>query len=111
MKIKTTFSEFISLGDIKAVKAHAKEQKSELECIVRESIRAVEEALNIKFLDEIKEVEATYYNAWERPVISVSGRATDNKTDVHERGHWLFVEAYKTLDECGCAANIYRREA
>lgn len=26
-------------------------------------------------------------------------------------GYWLFVEAYKTLDENGCAANIYRREA
>lgn len=111
MKIQVAYSEYITLADIKAVKAFAKEQKPELESIAHETIHAIEEALDIKFLDEIKEVKATYYNAWKRPVISVSGRATDNKISVHEPGHWLFVEAYKTLDEGACAANIYRREA
>lgn len=111
MKIKVTFSDLITVGDIKAVKAYAKEQKPELENIVRESIKAAEEYLNISFLYEIREVEATYYNTWKRPVISISGRATDNNVEVNEPGHWLYVEAYKCLDEAGCAGNIYRREA
>lgn len=111
MKIKVTYSEFITAKDIKAVKALAKEQKPELENIVHESVRAIEEDLNIRFLDEIKEAEATYYNNWERPVISISGIATDRSIDIREPGHWVYVEAYKTLDENGCSANIYRREA
>ncbi len=111
MKIKVAYSEFITMKDIKRVKAFAKEQKPELESIARETVRAIEEALNIRFFDEIKEAEATYYNDWERPVISVSGRATDRNVSPLNPGYWLFVEAYKTLDENGCAANIYRREA
>lgn len=110
MKIKVTYSEFITAKDIKAVKAFAKEQKPELENIVRESVRAIEEDLNIRFIDEIKEAEATYYNNWERPVISISGVATDRGVNVRELGHWVYVKAYKTLDENGCSANIYRRE-
>ena len=111
MKIKVAYSELITMKDIKLVKAFAKEQKPELESIARETVRAIEEELNIRFFDEIKEAEATYYNDWERPVISVSGRATDLNVSPLNPGYWLFVEAYKTLDENGCAANIYRREA
>lgn len=111
MKIRVTYSEYITLGEVKAVKAFAKEQKPELENIVRETIRAVEEDLHISFfLDDIKEVEATYYNARQRPVISIAARATDHNVNPREIGHWLFVEAYKSLDEDYCSANIYRRE-
>ena len=110
MKIKVTFADCISIGDIKAVKAYAKEQKPELEEIALESIAAVEEYLNISFLYDITEVEATYYNSYKRPVISFVGKATDKNVHISEAGHWLFVEACKTLDEPGCAATIYRRE-
>lgn len=96
------------MKDIKRVKAFAKEQKPELESIVRETVRAIEEELNIRFLGEIKEAKATYYNDWARPVISVSGIATDRTVSPLNPGYWLFVEAYKTLDENGYAANIYR---
>lgn len=111
MKIKTTFSDLITVGDIKAVKNYAKEQKPELESIARESIKAAEECLNIRFLGEPMSVEATYYNIWEMPVISICGPAIDNNVKCDEPGHWLFVEAYKTPDEPGCSASIYRREA
>lgn len=111
MKIKVAYFKGITMKDIKRVKAFAKEQKPELESIVRETVRAIEEVLNIRFLGEIKEAKATYYNDWARPVISVSGLATDRNVSPLNPGYWLFVEAYKTLDENGCAANIYRREA
>lgn len=111
MKINVTFSDLITIGDIKAVRAYAKEQKPELEEMARESIKAAEKELNISFLDEIREVEATYYNTYKRPVFSFAGEATDHNIPISETGHWLYVRAYKSLDESSCAANIYRRES
>lgn len=110
MKIKVTFSDLITTRDIKAVRAYAKEQKPELEEMARETIKAVEKELNISFLGEIREVEATYYNTYKRPVFSIVGEATDRNISISEPGYWLYVRSYKTLDESSCAANIYRRE-
>lgn len=110
MKIKVIFSNTISIGDIKAVKAYAKEQKPELEEIVRESIEAVRKHLNVGFLGNFTEVEATYFNSYEKPVISFTAKAVDYNVPISEAGHWIIVEAHKTLDQPGCSAIIYRRE-
>ena len=108
MKIKITFDGSIAIQDIKAVKAYAREQRAALEEIVRESIKAVEEVLDISFWQEITEAEATYYNDYKRPVIAFRGKAFDRKQPGEDQ--WLFVEAFKCLDEEGCGANIYRKE-
>lgn len=110
MKIKTTFSEFITIGEIKRVKEFAKSQKENMRDIVSESIKAVEAELDISFLNDPTEFEVTYYNDYQRPVVTIAGRAVDHNVDVREPGHWIYVEAYKSLDEPHCAANIYRRE-
>lgn len=110
MKIKVGYSEFVPVGGIKAVKAHAKELKPELENIVRESIEFAQKDLDIDFLYEITEARVTYYNSYQKPVVYVWGRATDSKLSPMNPKHWLFVEAFVSLDEHSCSANVYRKE-
>lgn len=110
MKIKTTFSKSITIGDIKAVKEYAKAQRAELPELCIQAVGAVEEQLGINFLNNPSEFTAEYYNWYEKPVISFSGEAVDNSVPFGKMGHYVYIFAYKCLDEPGVSYALYRQE-
>ena len=57
MKIRVTYSKYIALGEVKAVKAFAKEQKPELENIVRETIAQLKKIIrSAPVADEVEKL-------------------------------------------------------
>lgn len=110
MKIKTTFSESITIGDIKSVKEYAKAQRAELPGLCIQAVGAVEEQLGIYFLDNPSEFRVTYYNCYEKPVILFSGEAVDKSVPFGEMGRYVYLTAYKCLDDPGLSYSLYRQE-
>lgn len=110
MKIKTTFSDSITVGDIKSVKGYAKAQRAELPELCIQAVGAVEERIGIYFLNNPSEFVVKYYNWHEKPVISFSGEAVDKSVPFGEMGHYVYVVAHICLDEPGMSYSLYRQE-
>lgn len=110
MKIKTTFSESITIGDIKAVKEYAKAQRAELPELCIQAVGAVEEQLGIYFLNNPADFTVKYYNWYQKPVISFQGEAVDKSVPFGKMGHYVYIFAHKCLDETGVAYSLYRQE-
>lgn len=102
-KITTDFNDLISIGEIKQVKAFAKENKCNLENYLIERLEATENELNIMY-DQVFSASATYFNSYENPVLYI-------KAEAWERGTCKELFVHVICSDCeGCPSIIHKFE-
>lgn len=105
INLTVEMSDFITIGDAKSVKSWMKDSKDLLPDYVENMVAKVERDLEIGFTD-IYQIDATYYNNYEMPVIMIVGRGYDRRPGTNNDA--LFVEAFTSEAE-GTVENRYTR--
>lgn len=101
-KITTEISTTVTIADVKAVKSWMKDTKPALEDYANEMLAKVRDELDCNWWG-VYEINATYFNCYEMPVLTITGRIFEyNSTED------AFVEAIVDRDP-GCITHIYRR--
>ena len=103
-KITVKMNDLVTVGNAKIVKSWMKETKPQLEEYARRMLDKVEKEEAISWWD-VYELEATYFDSYELPVITIIGSAYDTSD---QRGK-MFLEAYAS-DEGRSAVNRFTRE-
>lgn len=104
-KITAAMSDIVMVRNAKQVKEHMRETKANLADYAFQMLAATEEELNICWKD-VYRIEATYYNSYQMPVLSITG-SISNKNKDYQHG---FIECH-----CGdggpSAYTIYHQDA
>lgn len=95
-KISTKIASYaVYVSDEKQVKAWIKDSKTKLKDYVELMLMKAERELQIGFM-KIYELEATYFNSYEMPVITITAKAIDRMTTKPDG--IIFVEVFANED-------------
>lgn len=105
INLTVEMSDLVTIGDAKLVKSWMKDTKDLLPDYVENMVAKAERDLKIGLTD-IYQIEATYYNNYDMPVIMIVGRGIDRRpgSDINA----LFVEAFTSEAE-GTVENRYTK--
>lgn len=105
INLTVEMSDLVTTGDAELVKSWMKDTKDLLPDYVENMVAKAERDLEIGLTD-IYQIEATYYNNYEMPVIMIVGRGYDRRpgSDIYS----LFVEAFTSEAE-GTVENRYTK--
>ena len=104
INLTVEMSDLVTTGDAKFVKSWMKDTKDLLPDYVENMVAKAERDLEIGITD-IYKIDATYYNAYEMPVIMIVGRAYDRRTNDF---NGMFIEAFTSEAE-GTVENRYTK--
>ena len=105
-KLSTDIFSGVTISEAKAIKAYMKETKPMLDDHVQLMLLKAEREMKIGFIN-IYELEATYFNNYEMPVIKITAKAIDRTSDKADSIH--FVEVF--IDDTGCTSDHYFKAA
>lgn len=100
-KITTEISSTATIGEKKAINSWMKDTKPALEEYAKEMLDKVKAELYCNWWN-VYEIEATYYNSYEMPVLKIVGRIIEYKTAKN-----AFVEVFVDRDP-GCITHFFR---
>lgn len=105
-EITTTIDHLVTVGELKAVEAWMEETKPLLDEYAVRMLKKSQTDQKISWY-KVFEMEATYCNDNEMPVIYIAGKAFDRTAATS--GVTIFIEVWVVDD--GCVATRYIREA
>lgn len=101
-KISTSIFFTATISEAKAIKEWMKNSKPMLDDHVQLMLMKAEREMQIAFI-RIYALEATYFNSYEMPVITITAKAIDRTSSKADSLH--FVEVF--VDDDGCTSNRY----